>query len=170
MIPAQVCHPGLDPGSMFAPYFASPFGLSLSKPVQACAPEGLPASRVSPRRATYFSLLRQRNLRKRKATLLSASLRFATGNLRCSVQPGSSSNSPSAQTIARPAPSGLRSSAQTEGWGIRWERNQERVRIRGDLTRKRVRSDSRGRHVCTRSQHTRPNEVPLHRPAGRGRG
>ena len=48
---------------------------------------------LSPRRATYFSLSRQRNLRKRKATLLSASLRCATGNLRCSVQPGSSSNS-----------------------------------------------------------------------------
>ena len=31
-----------------------------SYPLQAC--------RVSPRRATYFSLLRQRNLRKRKAT------------------------------------------------------------------------------------------------------
>ena len=48
---------------------------------------------LSPRRATYFSLSRQRKLRKRKATLVSASLRFATGNLRCSVQPGSRSNS-----------------------------------------------------------------------------
>jgi len=44
--------------------------------------------RVSPRRATYFSLLRQRNVGKRKATLLSVSLRFATGNLRCSAQEG----------------------------------------------------------------------------------
>jgi hypothetical protein len=61
---------------------------------------------LSPRRATYFSLSRQRNLRKRKATLLSASLRCATGNLRCSVQPGSRSNSPAAQTIAGPDPSG----------------------------------------------------------------
>jgi len=65
---------------------------------------GAPASRVSPRRATYFSLLRQRNLRKRKATRWSGSLRFATGNLRCSPKVGSSSNSPSAQTIARPDP------------------------------------------------------------------
>ena len=56
--------------------------------------------------ATHFSLSRQRKVSKRKATLLSASLRFAAGNLRCSVQPGSSSNSPSAQTIARPDPSG----------------------------------------------------------------
>ncbi len=56
--------------------------------------------------ATHFSLSRQRKVSKRKATLLSASLRFAAGNLRCSVQPGSSSNSPLAQTIARPDPSG----------------------------------------------------------------
>ena len=56
--------------------------------------------------ATHFSLSRQRKVSKRKATLLSASLRFAAGNLRCSVQPGPGSNSPSAQTIARPDPSG----------------------------------------------------------------
>ena len=52
-------------------------------------------------------MLRQRKVPKRKATLLSASLRFAPGNLRCSVQPGSRSNSPAAQTIASPDPSGL---------------------------------------------------------------
>ena len=44
--------------------------------------------RVSPRRATYFLLLRQKKVGKEKATLLSASLRFATGNLRCSAQEG----------------------------------------------------------------------------------
>ena len=60
---------------------------------------------LSPRRATYFSLLRQRKLKKRKATLVPASLRFAAGNLQCSVQPGSRSNSPAAQTIAGPFPS-----------------------------------------------------------------
>ncbi|GER18916.1 hypothetical protein VCH24_39440 [Variovorax boronicumulans] len=49
--------------------------------------------RVSPRQATYFSLLRQRNVGKRKATLLSASLRFAAGNLRCSRFAGSRPNS-----------------------------------------------------------------------------
>ena len=48
----------------------------------------VPASRVSPRRATYFSLSRQRNLRKRKATRLSGSFRFAPGNLRCSIPSG----------------------------------------------------------------------------------
>ncbi len=68
------------------------------------AARGLPTSRVSPRRATYFSLLRQRNLRKRKATRLSVSLCFAAGNLRCSAKAGSRSNSPSAQTIASPDP------------------------------------------------------------------
>ena len=41
--------------------------------------------RVSPRRARYFSLLRQRKVPQRKATLLCVSLRCATGNLRCSV-------------------------------------------------------------------------------------
>jgi len=56
--------------------------------------------------ATHFSLLRQRKVSKRKATLLAASLRFAAGNLRCSVQPGSGTNSPSAQTSAGPDPSG----------------------------------------------------------------
>ncbi|MDP9603814.1 UNVERIFIED_ORG: hypothetical protein J2W38_003605 [Variovorax paradoxus] len=44
--------------------------------------------RVSPRRATYFLLLRQKKVGKEKATLLSVSLRFATGNLRCSAQEG----------------------------------------------------------------------------------
>ena len=42
------------------------------------------AGRVSPRRATYFLLLRQKKVGKEKATLPAASLRFATGNLRCS--------------------------------------------------------------------------------------
>ena len=37
----------------------------------------------SPRRATYFSLLRQRKVGKRKATPLAATLRFAAGKLRC---------------------------------------------------------------------------------------
>ena len=38
---------------------------------------------------------------------MSASLRFAAGTFRCSAQPGSRSNSPAAQTIAGPVPSGL---------------------------------------------------------------
>ena len=37
---------------------------------------------MSPRRATYFLLLRQKKVGKEKATLLAATLRFATGDLR----------------------------------------------------------------------------------------
>ena len=59
---------------------------------RACALQSSGAA-LSPRQATYFSLSRQRNLRKRKATLVSASLRFAAGTFRCSAQPGSRSNS-----------------------------------------------------------------------------
>ena len=75
---------------------------------------------ISPRRARYFSLLRQRKVPKRKATPLSASLRFASGNLRCSRPAGSRSNSlrcaslrQSRALIRWP----LRSSAHTEGMG-----------------------------------------------------
>ena len=39
------------------------------------------------RRRTYLSLLRQRKVGQRKTTLLSVSLRFTTGNLRCSARP-----------------------------------------------------------------------------------
>jgi hypothetical protein len=59
--------------------------------------------RVSPRQATYFSLLRQRKVGKRKATLLSATLRFAAGNLRCSRFAGSR-RTRFAQTAASPDP------------------------------------------------------------------
>ena len=48
---------------------------------------------LSPRRATHFLLLRQKKVSKEKATPLSASLRFASGNLRCSRPAGSRSNS-----------------------------------------------------------------------------
>ena len=76
---------------------------------------------LSPRRATHFSLLRQRNLRKRKATLLSASLRFATGNLR------SRARTRFAQTIARPYPSGPPLLGAYRRGGVR-------IRIRGALS------------------------------------
>ena len=49
--------------------------------------------RVSPRQATYFLLRRQKKVSKEKATPLCASLRFASGNLRCSLQAGSARNS-----------------------------------------------------------------------------
>jgi hypothetical protein len=76
----------------------------LVEAVFASAGCGAPTSRVSARRPTYFSLLRQRNLRKRKATRWSGTLRFAAGNLRCSTKAGSRSNSASPQTIASPDP------------------------------------------------------------------
>ena len=68
------------------------------RPVLSPAGRGCPA-------ATHFSLLRQRKVSKRKATLVAASLRFATGNLRCSVQPGSKTTR-FAQTSFCPYPSG----------------------------------------------------------------
>jgi hypothetical protein len=48
---------------------------------------------VSARRPTYFSLLRQRKVSKRKATRLSGSLRFAAGDLRCPGKTGVGANS-----------------------------------------------------------------------------
>jgi hypothetical protein len=47
------------------------------------------ASRVSPRRASSFLLLRQKKRTKEKATRVRVTLRFAKGNLRCSQQAGS---------------------------------------------------------------------------------
>ena len=72
--------------------------------------------RDSPRRATYFSLLRQRKVGKRKATPLSATLRFATGNLRCSRFAGSR-RTRFAQTAASPDPrnAALLGAARGEG-------------------------------------------------------
>jgi hypothetical protein len=59
--------------------------------------------RVSSRRATHFLLLRQKKVSKEKATLLSATLRCATGNLRCSRFAGSR-RTRFAQTAASPDP------------------------------------------------------------------
>ena len=85
---------------------------------------------ISPRRARYFSLLRQRKVPKRKATPLSASLRFASGNLRCSRPAGSRSNSlrcaslkQSRALIRWP----LCSSAHTEGRGSQNSRTATRA-------------------------------------------
>jgi hypothetical protein len=62
----------------------------------------------------------------------------------------------------------LRSSAHTEGWGEKAGTGTGTGTGRTDAQG--VKSDSVSRHVCTRVQRTRPNEVPLHHPAGRGRG
>ena len=72
--------------------------------------------RDSPRRATCFLLLRQKKAGKEKATLLWASLRFAQGNLRCSLFAGSAQTR-FAQTGAALIREELRSSAPPEGRG-----------------------------------------------------
>ena len=108
------------------------FSTVRAEPVEAlCSNQStgsLPSSgaALSPRRATHFLLLRQKKVSQEKATLVSASLRCATGNLRCSVQPGSCTNSPAAQTSTRPDPSGPPLLGA-------FTRGVVRVRIRGAL-------------------------------------
>ena len=82
------------------------------------------------RRRSNFLLLRQKKVTKEKATPLSASLRFASGNLRCSRPAGSRSNSlrcaslrQSRALIRWP----LRSSAHTEGRGSQNSRTATRA-------------------------------------------
>ena len=91
---------------------------------------------LSPRRATHFLLLRQKKVSKEKATPLSASLRFASGNLRCSRPAGSRSNSlrcaslrQSRALIRWP----LRSSAHTEGMGRRTAEQPTSIRAIASL-------------------------------------
>ena len=74
------------------------------------------------RRRSNFLLLRQKKVTKEKATPLSASLRFASGNLRCSRPAGSRSNSLRFTTLRQSRALirwPLRSSAHTEGSGSR---------------------------------------------------
>jgi len=124
--PRADCHPGLeepapdhDPGgSMLAVGALLGFGAALS-----------------PGRATHFSLLRQRKVSKRKAILVAASLRCATGNLRCSLQAGSGTNSPSAQTSACPDPlEAPLLGASTRGWEEPGE-EKERKKVSSDRSR-----------------------------------
>jgi len=70
---------------------------------------------ISPRLATHFLLLRQKKVSKERATPLSASLRFATGNLRCGFGTGNRSNSLRSDnrgSFSRPKPT---AQAHTEG-------------------------------------------------------
>ena len=53
-------------------------------PINAWLVAWLLLAGICARRRTHFLLLRQKKVSKEKATLLSVSLRFATGNLRCS--------------------------------------------------------------------------------------
>ena len=89
--------------------------------------------------ATHFFLLRQKKVSKEKATPLSASLRFAAGNLRCSGQPGSGSNSASASDNRPPwsvwtsAPRRIQ-----KGWGRIRERERNRAPARSRKERPRL--------------------------------
>src|SRR5215207_7689332 len=58
---------------------------------------------MSPRQASHFLLLRQKKVTKEKATPLAATLRFAAGNLRCSLFAGSAQTR-CAQTARGPDP------------------------------------------------------------------
>ena len=81
---------------------------------------------LSPRRATHLFLLRQNKVSQKKATLLSASLRFAAGNLRCSLQAGSAQTR-CAQTVCRPDPPEAPLLGADRRGGVR-------IRIRGVLS------------------------------------
>ena len=144
------------------------------EPLQACALVGIPASRVSPRRATYFSLSRQRNLRKRKATRWSGS-----PALRFGATCGARQKRGLARTRLRLRQSRalirfcLRSSAQPDGWGKEEKDHKPKTEFKSGVLE--ARSASRtgipsGGHVCTRAQRTRPHGAPFSRPAGRGKG
>ena len=79
---------------MFAPYLVAGSALRISaRGLFDFTPLRWAGAGCSPRRATHFLLLRQKKVSKEKATPLSASLRFASGNLRCSRPAGSRSNS-----------------------------------------------------------------------------
>ena len=67
--------------------------------------------------ATHFLLLRQKKVSKEKATLLCASLRYASGNLRCSLFAGSAQTRLRLKQRAALIREKLRSSAHTEGLG-----------------------------------------------------
>jgi hypothetical protein len=90
---------------------------------------------MCPRRGTFFSCVAKKR-RQKKATPLSASLRFASGNLRCSRPAGSRSNSlrcaslrQSRALIRWP----LRSSAHTEGMGRRTAEQPTSIRAIASL-------------------------------------
>ena len=151
--PCLVCHHGLDPGCMFCGY-------------SSCSPcRGLPTSRVSPRRATHLSFASPKESKQRKGDPMVwvPPLRYG--------QPAVLAKNGAELELGyrlRQSPVlirfRLRSSAQPDGW---WRKDKKPMRR--DMTRKARHVGIRGRYVCTRLQHKRPNEVPLHRPAGRGR-
>ncbi len=87
--------------------------------------------RDSPRRASYLSLSRQRNLTERKATRSLGPLRFAAGQPALLDSGGGPNNSPAAQTsLARPSASICAARPSQDGFGER-KRNRGRGAERG---------------------------------------
>ncbi|MDQ0014602.1 hypothetical protein J2W23_002998 [Variovorax boronicumulans] len=128
----------------------------------------LSRGRVSPRRATHFLLLRQKKVSKEKATLLSASLRFAAGNLRCSRFAGSR-RTRFAQTAASPDP---RNAALLGAARREWIPNAPSLRSASARAftslgaqdtpgRRFVRRGNCQQHPTTNSRQTRPACLPF---------
>jgi hypothetical protein len=100
--------PGFPPAGEVMPSLRSiTVRAELVEAVFASCVGDVPTSRGLPGGNSLFFCVAKRKVSKRKGDPAvcdpCAALR---GNLRCAVQPGSSSNSPSAQTIARPDPDG----------------------------------------------------------------
>jgi hypothetical protein len=147
---------------------ASEFRLLIER---ACSLQSSGAA-LSPRRATYFLLLRQEKVSKEKATLVPASLHFATGNLRCSAQPGSRSNSlrfTSLRQSRAPIRLGFRSSAHSQGFRGRI-RNRIRVRLHRDryYFHSCLRTYYLGWRPKTLTRRPNPNPIPHPTPSPRG--
>ena len=105
---------------MDAPVFAACCAFSISAGgLFGSMPWLRPSAGMCPRRGTFFSCVAKKR-RQKKATPLSASLRFASGNLRCSRPAGSRSNSLRCASL-RQSRALIRwplcSSAHTEGMG-----------------------------------------------------
>jgi len=116
---------------------STPFGLSLSKPVQAgAAVESACKPGLAPAGDLLFFASPKKSTQKKGDPMVWEffGVRLLAFGSPCGCGA---------------MDSGLR---RNDSWCVRFPRTR------------------RDRHVCTREQHTRPNEVPLHRPAGRGRG
>jgi hypothetical protein len=121
---------------------------------------GLSAGAGVARQATHFSLLRQRKVSKRKATLVPASLRCATGNLRCSVQPGSKTTRLRLKQVFALIRLNLRSSAHPQGVGDR-NTNSEIPNTKQPKTEKRIPEETSTRHGVSLSVLVPAPDCPL---------
>ena len=123
---------------------------------------------ASSRQPSHFLLLRQKKVTKEKATPLRVTLRFATGNLRCSLFAGSAQTR-FAQTRAALIREKLRSSARAEGIWNPTRRGaylcgvQARVSSGSSLTLTVAHTHT---HTCARARararaHVRAHRMPL---------